>query len=275
MRRIVNGELMKSDYLLTEHLGIHLIQFPHFIAAGLKAHGISTRKGGVSQGPVASLNMGKRSLDLQENIIENQRRAAEALGVSPGSFVFSDQVHGTRIREVTLENLTEPISETDGLMTAVQGVTLVTLYADCMPILMYDPEHHAIGMVHSGWRGTAQGIGPGLVQAMADRYGSKPERLLAALGPSIGACCFEVGEEVVSTFKAMDPLKNDSDWLTFQNGNPHVDLNHINRLLLLNAGVDSRQIKSASLCTQCNSDLFYSHRRDRGNTGRMAALMAL
>ncbi len=275
MKRMSDGEAMKPDYLITEQLGVHLIQFPHLIDAGLKAHGVSTRKGGVSQGPMLSLNMGRRLLDSKENIIENQRRAAEALGVSPGSFVFSDQVHGTKIQEVNLENFTDPIRETDGLITDVHGITLVTIYADCMPILIYDPEHKAIGMAHSGWRGTAQGIGPRLVQAMAGRYGSRPEHLLAALGPAIGPCCFEVGEEVVSTFRAMDLLKSESAWLTYRNGNPHVDLNHINRVLLTDTGIDSEAIKSASLCTRCNSDLFYSHRRDQGNTGRMAALMAL
>lgn len=266
---------MKTDCLLTEHCEIHLIKFPHFITAGLKTHGITTRKGGVSEGALGSLNMGRRALDSPENVIENQRRVAEALGVSPGSFVFSDQVHGTRIHEVNLNNRFEPVCEADGLMTDIPGVTLATLYADCMPIMVYDPEHLAIGMAHAGWRGTAQAIGPKLIQAMASRYGSKPENLLAALGPAIGTCCFEVGDEVVSTFKGMDALKDDSEWLDLKRGKPHVDLNRINTVLLIRGGINPLAIRSTSLCTRCNPDLLYSYRRDEGDTGRMAALMAL
>lgn len=266
---------MTADYIVTEHRGVPLIQFPHFLAAGLKAHGITTRRGGVSQGALASLNMGRRTVDTQDNIIENHRRAAEALGVSPGSFVFSDQVHGTAIREVTLANQQEPILETDGLMTQDRGVTLVTLYADCMAVLLYDPVCRAIGMAHAGWRGTAQAIGPRLVQAMADRYGSKPQNLLAALGPAIGPCCFEVGEEVTAAFRAMAPLRDTALWLSSVSGKAHVDLAEINRLLLTDTGVPGSAIKTASLCTSCHPELLYSHRRDQGNTGRLAALMAL
>lgn len=266
---------MTTDFIITEHCGIPLIQFPHLIEAGLKAHGITTRQGGISEGALASLNMGRRALDSHENITENHRRVAEALGVSPGSFVFSDQVHGVRIHPVNLENFMEPVSETDGLMTDVSGITLTTLYADCMAVLVYDPEHRAIGMVHSGWRGTAQAIGPKLVKAMMAHYGSKPESLLAALGPAIGPCCFEVGAEVIAAFQGMPCLQADPLWLQQKNGKPHVDLSRINRYLLIEAGIDPQAIKTTDLCTCCNPDLLYSHRRDQGNTGRMAALMAL
>lgn len=254
---------------------VTLIRFSHFSKAGLNRHGITTRQGGVSQGPLASLNMGRRGVDQQENIIENHRRAAEALGVPPGSFVFSDQVHGSRIRQVNNENLDEPISETDGLMTDVPGVTLGTLYADCMAIMIYDPEHHAIGMAHAGWRGTALGIGPELVQKMTASYGSRPETLLAALGPAIGECCFEVGDEVLRAFFEIPTLRQEQGWLLDKDGKPRVDLTQANRQLLISAGVAPGAIETASLCTHCNPDLLYSHRRDQGNTGRMAALMSL
>ncbi len=266
---------MTAEFILTEHRGIPLVQFPHFLAAGLKAHGITTRQGGVSEGALASLNMGRRTLDAAENITENHRRVAEALGVSPGSFVFSDQVHGVEIREVNHDNQKEPLAHTDGLMTDAASITLVTLYADCMPILIYDPVRSVIGMAHSGWRGTAQAIGPKLVQAMADRYGSKPENLLAALGPAIGPCCFEVGEEVTEAFRAMAPLREESLWLSDSNGKPQVDLARINRILLTQAGVPEEAVKTASLCTSCHPELLYSHRRDHGNTGRLSAVMAL
>lgn len=266
---------MKSDYLLNESCTIPLIRFPHFTEAGLKAHGITTRRGGVSEGALATLNMGRRGVDADEYISENHRRVAEALGVSPGSFVFSDQVHGARIHQVTSQNRLEKTRETDGLMTDVPGVTLVTLYADCMPILVYDPIRRAIGMVHAGWRGTAKAIGPALVRQMNEAYGSKPEHLLAAIGPAIGKCCFEVGDEVVHAFKDMEALLPETGWLAWHEGSPHVDLIRINTTLLTAAGLNPLRISVAPLCTRCHGELLYSHRRDHGQTGRMAALMAL
>lgn len=266
---------MTPEFIVTEYQNIRLIQFPHFIESGLKAHGITTRQGGVSEGALSSLNMGRRTLDSPEHIIENQRRVAEALGVSPGSFVFSDQVHGVRIQAVNPGNRAQPVLETDALMTDASEITLSTLYADCMPILLYDPVRQVIGMAHAGWRGTAQAIGEKLVVSMAAHYGSKPGDMLGALGPAIGACCFEVGEEVVSAFKALDALSEDALWLYSSGGKPHVNLAAINRILLIEAGLRSDAVKTASLCTHCNPDLLYSHRRDQGNTGRMAALMAL
>ncbi len=266
---------MKSENLITEQDGLCFVRFPHFTCAGLPAHAVTTRKGGVSVGALSSLNMGRRALDTSENLTENHRRAANALGVSPDSFVFSDQVHGVRILEVNRENFRDPVTETDGLMTNVPGITLATVYADCMPVMLYDPVNRAIGMVHAGWRGTAQSIGPLLVNRMAARYGSKPQHLLAGLGPSIGPCCFQVGVEVAESFLAMAPLKTDTSWLIEQPGKPHIDLAIINRLLLIDAGVEPQSILSASLCTYCNADLFFSHRRDNGYTGRMAALMAI
>lgn len=266
---------MKSDIRITEHRGVHLIRFPHFTEAGLCAHGITTRKGGVSNGFLASLNMGRKAVDLPDNIAENRRRAAEALGVSPDSFVFSDQVHGVTIREVNRDNFNDPITATDGLMTDVPGITLATFYADCMPIMIYDPEHGAIGMVHAGWRGSAAGIGPLLVESMTKRYGSKPRALLAALGPAIGPCCFEVGQEVAEAFMSIELLNEDRSWLIPKTGNPHLDLGRINAKLLIDAGIPDHSVKSADICTCCHPELLYSHRRDHGDTGRMAALMAL
>ncbi len=266
---------MKSEAYITEHNGVHLIRFPHFTEAGLCAHGITTRKGGVSEGFLASLNMGRKMVDSPRNIAENRRRAAEAIGVSPDSFVFSDQVHGVGIREVNRDNYRDPISETDGLMTDVPGITLVTFYADCMPVMIYDPEHQAIGMVHAGWRGTAAGIAPLLVEAMVSRYGSRPQAMLAAMGPAIGPCCFEVGLEVAEAFMEIKVLREETSWLIPKPGNPHLDLGMINFRLLTAAGIPDTSVINPEICTCCHPELLYSHRRDHGDTGRMAALMAL
>lgn len=266
---------MTPEIHITEHNGVHLIRFPHFTEAGLCAHGITTRKGGVSEGFLSSLNMGRKMVDSAEHIAENRRRAAEAIGVSPDSFAFSDQVHGVRIQEVNRDNFHDAIVETDGLMTDVSGITLVTFYADCMPVMLYDPEHQAIGMVHAGWRGSAAGIGPLLVEAMIKQYGSRPHAMLAAVGPAIGPCCFEVGPEVVVAFTEIEALKEDMSWFIQKPGNPHLDLGLINTRLLMAAGIPEESIKNAGICTRCHPELLYSHRRDCGDTGRMAALMAL
>lgn len=266
---------MTDMYTLECREGVTLVRFSHFDRAGLAAHGITTRLGGVSQGSLAALNMGRRGVEQPERLQENHRRAATALGVSPGSFVFSDQVHGVALRAVTLENRARPVRETDGLLTDTPGVTLATVYADCQAVLLYDPVRRAIGMAHAGWRGAAQGIGPLLVQAMGAHYGSKPQDLLAALGPAIGPCCFEVGPEVPAAFDAHGVLRENRHWLIETGGKPRLDLWHINRLLLQEAGVRPEAISAAELCTCCRPELFFSHRRDHGDTGRMAALMAL
>lgn len=266
---------MTDTYKLESRAGVTLVRFTHFDKAGLAAHGITTRIGGVSEGPLSALNMGRRGVEQPERLQENHRRAAAALGVSPGSFVFSDQVHGVRLRRVSAENRLQPVLETDGLLTDTPGITLATVYADCQAVLLYDPVRQAVGMAHAGWRGAAQGIGPLLVQAMTAHFGSRPGDLLAALGPAIGPCCFEVGPEVPAAFEAHGVLKADRRWLIETGGKPRLDLWHINRLLLQEAGVPASAIAVAGLCTCCHPELFFSHRRDRGDTGRMAALMAL
>lgn len=266
---------MTVQYTLAESHGLTFVRFPHFDGIDFQIHGITTRKGGVSQGALATLNMGRRGVDMEAHLAENHRRVAEALGVSPGSFVFSAQVHGTAVRQVTRENCREPLADTDALMTNVPGITLATVYADCMPILLLDPVNRAIGMAHAGWRGAVQGIGPRLVAAMAESYGSKPQNLLAALGPAIGPCCFEIGPEVAEAFSSLGTDTECARWLHYRNGACTGDLGALNRDLLLRAGLAPEAVRSADLCTRCRADLFYSHRRDQGNTGRMAAIMAI
>jgi hypothetical protein len=189
--------------------------------------------------------------------------------------VFSAQVHGTTVRRVTRENCQEALADTDALMTDVPGITLATVYADCMPILLLDPVNRAVGMAHAGWRGAVQGIGPRLVAAMAEAYCSEPRNLLAALGPAIGPCCFEIGPEVADIISSLGTEAEVTRWLHYRNGTCYGDLGALNRDMLLRAGIAPEALQSAALCTRCREDLFYSHRRDNGHTGRMAAIMAI
>lgn len=266
---------MNQTYRIDDIQGVRLVRFPHFEQAGLPAHGITTRVGGVSQGALASLNMGRKAVDMPEHLAENRRRVAEALGLSPHAYVFSDQVHGVLLQHVTEANRHQMLTGVDGLLAGCPGLTLATVYADCMAVMLYDPVHQAIGMAHAGWRGTAQGIGPLLVRAMEEHFGSEPGHLLAALGPAIGPCCFEVGPEVPEAFLCHAALAADRRWLDTTATKPHLDLWHINRVLLEEAGIPSAAIAEAKLCTCCHPELFFSHRRDNGDTGRMAAVMAL
>lgn len=275
MRKNREGLYMCKGCYIDRTGVVPLLKYSHFIDAGLMRHGITTRIGGVSQGFLSSLNMGRRGLESPEVLSENFRRVSATLGVSEDSFVRSDQVHGTAIAKITRENSGSPITETDGLITDETGVTLTTYYADCMAIMLYDPRRKAIGMAHGGWRGTAKAIGPMLASQMAEHYNSAPKDMLAALGPAIGPCCFQVGSEVVDIFESMPVLQSRADWHTVAGGKPHLDLAKINRRLLIEAGIPDESIISADMCTACNVELFYSHRREQGNTGRLSAVMAL
>ncbi len=165
-------------------------------------HCYTTRHGGVSNGVFMSLNMGFGRGDDVHNVMENYQRVADTLGLDLEGFVLSDQVHRDNIREVTGKDAGKGIvrkrdyDSVDGLVTDVRGITLVTFYADCVPLFFYDPSNHAIGMGHAGWRGTVLDIGGKTVRKMTDVFGSKPSELVVGIGPSIGVCCYEVDESV-------------------------------------------------------------------------------
>jgi len=265
---------MNAVARLVSREGLTLVTFQHFLDAGLVRHGITTRFGGVSPEPLNTLNMGRRTADDPTNTEENRSRVARALGVPLGSFVYSDQVHQTEISRVTQANQDDERTSIDGLATDSSGLTLMTLYADCMGVLLYDPVQKAIGMAHAGWRGTVGEIGPKLVESMGQWFGSRPEDLLVGLGPAIGPCCFEIGSECSDAFEALADRKGISSGI-IREGNVRADLWAVNRQLLEYCGVRSEAIAEARWCTSCHPELFFSHRRDHGQTGRMAAVMAL
>jgi len=257
-----------------EKYGLEYVTFPEFQDKKI-IHAFSTRHGGVSEGYLSSLNLSHSRGDKEENVRENYRRLAEALGLSYENFIGCRQLHGSKIELITRRDLTEKRSlECDGLITSEPGIVLVTVHADCVPIYLYDPETPAVGMVHSGWKGTVEQIAAEAVKKMKSTFGTRPEKIRALLGPCICGRCFEVREDVKSIFVEKLPWsaeyivpKDQEHWT--------VDLKAIIKNSLISEGVPGENILDAGICTAENTRLFYSHRHEKGKTGTMAALIAL
>ncbi len=235
-------------------------------------HAVSTRLGGVSPPPFDSLNLTTARGDSPDHVAENRRRLCAALEISPTALVSPQQVHGARIARVGRGQRGQWIPECDGLITDEPETALLLRFADCVPLIVYDPEHGAVGIGHAGWRGTVAGIAESLVRAMRVAFGSRPEALIAGVGPAIGPCCYQVGsdvvQQVVSAFGEADGLL-----IAQSDGSYHLNLWEANRRQLARAGV--QQIEVAALCTACHTEEFYSHRAEHGRTGHHGALVYL
>lgn len=236
------------------------------------SHAVFTRLGGVSRGPFASLNVGRSVGDDRAAVAENHARIYSYLGLSADRVATASQVHSNRIAVVMNDDGGRIFPNADGLVTNQPGVALMLRFADCQPILLYDPVHHALGLVHAGWRGVAQGAVRRAVETMRHAFGSRPEELIAGLGPAIGVCCYTVGHEVAAVMGYALP-----DWneVLRPEGSDkwRLDLSAANAQQLAAAGV--QQIEQAHLCTGCHHDEFFSHRADHGHTGRFAVVAFL
>ena len=252
---------------------------------------LTTRIGGTSSAPLDGLNLGPQVKDNPENLRQNRKLTAAVLNLPDAAWNMCNQVHGTRI--AALSDLREPenlpVSGTlskpgeipkeppfrncDGILVDKAQQICGILLADCHPVVLYDPVLHIAGIVHAGWRGTLAGIPGKLVERMANA-GSKPSNLFAAVGPGIGPCCYTVGQDVAISFQ--NDVKNCENYLVQDGLNQwRLDLEEVNRCTLLAAGVPASQIEKGGLCTACNTDEFFSWRKENGNTGRHAALAAL
>jgi len=233
-------------------------------------HGFTTRWGGVSQPPYFSLNLGRGVGDAPALVAENRRRALAALGVEPEAHVEASQVHGQTVAVVDRADRGRNVEGADGVITADPEVVLAIHAADCVPILLWDSRGGAVGAVHAGWRGTAAGVAPAAVEQMRRAFGTAPADLRVALGPSIGACHYEVDAPVA---EALSPWPWGAAVLRpGRAGHWHLDLTEANRRMLLDAGVPAEQIWSSGYCTACHRHLFFSYRGE-GLTGRMAGLI--
>jgi YfiH family protein len=239
-------------------------------------HAFSTREGGVSQGPFESLNLGRSVGDDSEAVAQNARRLAGAVGLTAGQLVSANQVHGDTFLEVSGaqpgEASPRAIGDADGLVSCARGVALGIRTADCVPVLIWAPDVQAIAAAHAGWRGAVVGIAGKAVHELATRYRAQPGRMVAAIGPSIRRCCFEVGEDVAANFK---DRFGEAIVTRSADGRPHVDLTLACRQALLEAGVESPNIDLLDGCTCCDSKRFFSHRRDKGRSGRHLSFVCL
>ena len=251
--------------------------FDSLEAHGL-VHGILTRQGGVSRAPWASLNLGGTVGDDPDAVQQNRLRAFSALNCRLESFYDVWQVHSATVVFADAPRPPEQAHlQADAILTDVPGVALFMRFADCVPILLYDPHHKAIGLVHAGWKGTVARIAALAVQAMQARYRSDPRDLLAAIGPSIGEHHYPVGQDVVQQVQAAFG-EQAGEVLHIHHGmqadsGVKFDLWNANRLVMEEAGV--RQVEVSGLCTACNLQDWYSHRGEAGKTGRFGALIRL
>ena len=244
-------------------------------------HGFSTRLGGVSQGIYSSMNLSFTRGDEEEAVKENYRRIAEAIGFSYDSIVCSDQTHTTNVLRVGQKDCgngithPRPYTDVDGLITDEPGVTLATFYADCVPLYLVDPVRKAIGLSHSGWRGTVGKIGKVTVEAMVKEFGCKPENMIAAIGPSICMDCYEVSEDVADAFQQEFPGWEKEILLDKKNGKYQLDLWKANEIVLIEAGVKKEHISVTDICTCCNPGLLFSHRASHGKRGNLGGFLCL
>ena len=252
--------------------------FPLLSETGLTEHAFSTRKGGISEGCFASMNLSARSGDSPENVRRNLSIFCEALGWDPARIVASNQTHSTAVKEVTekdrgrgvfLPGFTE---DADALITNTPGLILMTFYADCVPVYLLDPVNRAIGLVHSGWRGTDRCIAQKTVEAMEERYQSDPADLLAVIAPSICENCYEVSEELYQKF---DEAFAGASVAKQRNGRFFLHLQQAVKETLMESGLQEPHIADAGICTCCSSDLLFSHRASKGKRGLLAAMFSI
>ncbi len=239
--------------------------------------GFSTRHEGVSRPPYNSLNLGSNTLDSSHNVEGNRSLLARSLGATLDRFLTVNQVHGTDLLVIDAPN--QELShflklECDGIVTNQPGIMIAVCIADCVPVLLHDPVKRVVAALHAGWQGTVGNIAGKGVEAMVSLFGCNRKDIEAAIGPHIAGCCYEVDRPVRDAFKktgaAWDLIakeQGEDKWL--------LDLGAANRYLLTDAGVPAAQIQTSEFCVSCNQELFFSYRRDGGDTGRQAGFIML
>lgn len=281
-------------------------EMAYFTFAGLEQTGIvehffSTREGGVSSDYLYSLNFSFTQGDPKENVIENFRRAAVHLGMTCGDIVCTQQTHTTNVRKVTAADKGKGVvcerdyTDIDGLITNESGIILAAFYADCVPLFLVDPVNRAIGLAHSGWRGTVEKMGKVMLEKMSAEFGTKPEDVRVAIAPAICQSCYEVSADVALAFAetfAKDDAKAQEYLVRYQqdttqqdihnclmyqkeNGKYQLNLWYANFRVFRDAGVPDKQIEVTDVCTCCNSELLFSHRASKGKRGNLGAFLML
>lgn len=265
-----------------KHYGeVTLLEYPLLRETGIVKHCFTTREGGVSEGIFSSMNLSFTRGDKREAVEENYCRLAEAMGVRMEDFVCTDQTHTTNVRVVTREDAGKGVvrekdyQDVDGLITKEPGLVLSTFFADCVPLYFVDPEKRAIGMSHSGWRGTVGKMGKVTVEAMTREFGTNPADLVCAIGPSICQDCYEVSSDVAEQFIEAFPGNEQELLQKKENEKYQLNLWRANQLILLESGVLEEHIAVTNLCTCCNPKQLFSHRASQGKRGNLGAFLCL
>jgi len=298
---IQRGRAQKKSagWMLRRAGGLQVLEAPPFARLRWLVHGFSTRPGGASDN--GALNLGFTDWDSRERVLENRGKFFHSIGADKMRVVTLRQIHSDVVhladssKAATAPKVDAP--KADALIGCEPGVLLVVQTADCVPILLADPRRRAVAAIHSGWRGTLRRIAAKTLGRMQLEFGTRPEDAIAALGPGIGRCCYEVGSDVAREFHAQFPAardwfdgpfdalasgENDPNWLPWLTMRPpghpppsprvHLDLIAANRAILADAGVPLRQISVSGFCTACRADLFFSYRRERTTSRLMAAI---
>ncbi|WP_243386750.1 peptidoglycan editing factor PgeF [Bacillus kexueae] len=270
---------MKTEPFFRQNESTLMIKEWESFDASLKA-GFSTRVGGTSVNGYNSLNVGLHVNDIDSNVIKNREKIAEILRIPLNQWVFSDQVHKAQIHHVTKSdkgkgafNYENAIKATDGLYTREKGIMLALCYADCVPVYFYAPSHQLIGIVHAGWKGTVENIVGQMISTWTKNEGVSTNDIYIAIGPSIEECCYIVDDRVI---EALTTLLGDQARHTFKEvstGQYRLNLKLANQIICEKNGIDSNHILVSKDCTSCNEELFFSHRRDKGSTGRMMSFI--
>ena len=261
--------------------GVVYLTFPKLDKVGGVTAAFSTRLGGVSTKDQASMSFSFTVGDKKENVLENYRLFCDAIGVDRKNVVVAYQTHTANIRKVTKEDIGKGVfkkqdyTDIDGLVTNEKGIVLVTQYADCTPLLFFDPVKRVAATSHGGWRGTANEIALKTVEIMVNDYGSKAQDILCAIGPNISKCCYEVDDPVIDEINKLKYLNKSLCYDVKGGGKYMLDLKQVNKQILLHAGIKEENIDIADLCTCCNSDIFHSHRASKGRRGTLAAMISI
>lgn len=261
---------------IKEKQGVPFLSFRILEQTGIINHGFSTKLGGVSEGNCATMNISTTRGDAYEAIEENKRRIGAAIGVKPEKMTFTHQTHTTNVQVVRAEDVGKRFMETDGMITNIPEVCLVTFYADCVPLYFVDPIHKAIGLSHSGWRGTVHKMGKVTVEKMTEHYGTDPADVIAVIGPSICQDCYEVSADVILEFQQNFPKECFADlFYRKENGKYQLDLWAANVQVFKEAGIRKDHVAITNICTHCNSHVLFSHRTTGEKRGNLSAFLAL
>ena len=285
----------RGEWAIRRTAGLQILEAPSLARLGWLVHGFSTRPGGASDlSGALVLNLRFTDWDSRDRVLENRKKFFAAIGASKMRVVTLRQIHSDIPQRVDAASArADEAPQGDALFTREPSILLAVQTADCVPILLADTKRHAVAAIHAGWRGTLRRIAAKTLGRMQMELGTRPEDVIAALGPGIGRCCYEVGSDVAREFHAQFPNarewfdgpfdvlasgENDPNWLPWLTMRPpghpppsprvNLDLIAANRAILVDAGVPPRQISSSGFCTSCRTDLFFSYRRER-STGRL------